>query len=327
MDKINNRNNWIFGNCKNVLEDKNELLRITILSMLNKTIKMFKYNNLPETITSKDIEIYNQVNGFTIWGKDPKTDKLYVFYGGLGGEPSPYYLPTKSIVTNPSLKLTEEWEIDKNCVVMPNDYFYQGLMPLNNKYGSLLTEAELSLKYAILNARIPALIQADDDVTAASAKAFINKVYSGADYGIISSQALLEGIKTYDFYKQAYIKDLIESIQYIKGTWYNELGLNAQFNMKREAINESEANMNDNILFPTVDGMLERREHALDKINNMFNTNITVELDSSWLHNTIKQDLEIDLISSEIEKGSEISDETENENNWYSYRYSKNVYT
>ena len=51
------RNSWIFGKCNNILNDKEALNKQIISQMLNKTITIFKYGNLPETITEKDIEI------------------------------------------------------------------------------------------------------------------------------------------------------------------------------------------------------------------------------------------------------------------------------
>lgn len=294
------RNSWIFGKCNNsILNDKALLQKQIISQMLNKTITIFKYGNLPETITDKDIEIITQVNGYSIWKE--VDGKLYVFYGSLGGEPNPYYLPTLAIIANPALRYNASLKIDEECVVMLNDYLYTGLMPLFNKYGSLLTEAEISLKYAIINARVPALLQSDNDNTYKSAQEFFSKIEKGDGYGIIASKEFFEGIKSQDFYKQPYIKDLIESIQYIKASWYNEIGLNSQFNMKREAINSAESRLNDDILHPTIDVMLQCRKKAIEKINKMFGTNITVELNSVWEQNKIEEDLLLQYQKAEVD--------------------------
>lgn len=299
MSTIPNRNEWIFSKCTSILEDKQQMLRHAVFQMLNKSVKIFKYGNLPETIETKDLETQLQVGGFAIWKE--VGGKLYTFRGGLGGEPNPYYLPTIATVANPALNYNANLKIDEECVVMLNDFYYQGLMPLFNKYGNLLVEAEISLKYAIINARVPALIQADNDSTYKSAEEFFKKVIEGKEYGIISSKEFFDGIRSHDFYKQAYIKDLIESIQYIKGSWYNEVGLNATFNMKREAINEAEATLNEDILYPTIDTMLECRKLALEKVNKMFGTNITVELDSVWAQNREQEELALDKEKAEIE--------------------------
>lgn len=299
MNGLNNRNNWIIGKCNNILQDKEKMLQALTFQMLNKTTKIFRYDNLPDTIEEKDLETLLQVNGFAIWHK--VDDKLYVFTGGLGGEPNVYYLPTIATVAIPALNYSKNLKIGEECVVMQNDYYYQGLMPLFNKYGNLLVEAELSLKYAILNARIPALIQADNENSLRSAQDFIQKVIDGKDYGIISNKEFFDGVRTQDFHKSSSIKDLIEAIQYIKGSWYNEMGLNAAFNMKREAINEAEATLNEDILYPTLDTMLECRRIALEKVNEMYGTNITVDFDSVWKQNREQEALALEMEEAEIE--------------------------
>lgn len=286
------------------MEDKDYLVKMAVTNMLNRSVRIFKYNGLPDTIPQKDLELILQVNGSATWARD-KDNKLYVFAAGLGGEPNPYYLPTLAVVANPALRLSKTFTIDKDCVVMLNDTMYQGLMPMFSKYAHLLAEAELSLKYAIINARVPALVQADNDGTYESAVEFFKKIVEGKEYGIISSKEFFDGIKTQDYYRQAYIKDLIESIQYIKGSWYSEIGLNAAFNMKREAINEAEASLNEDVLYPTIDTMLECRKIALDKINAMFGTNITVELDSIWKFNREHDELSIDVQKAELEQNEE----------------------
>lgn len=311
MDKIENRNSWIFGRLKNPLDDKDYMLKSVVMQMLNKSTKIFRYNNLPDTIQIKDLETQLQVGGYAIWKE--VGGKLYTFTGGLGGEPNPYYLPTVATVANPALNYTANLKIGEECVVMLNDHYYQGLMPLFNKYGSLLVEAEISLKYAIINARVPALVEADNDNTYKSAIEFFNKIIDGKDYGVIASKEFFEGIRSHDFYKQAYIKDLIESIQYIKGSWYNEIGLNAAFNMKREAINEAEATLNEDILYPTVDTMLECRKTAIDKVNKMFGTNISVELDSVWEQNREREELQLEIEELTIKAENDGGD-IENEN-------------
>lgn len=300
MGGLNNRNNWIIGKCNNILNHKEKMLEALTFQMLNKTTQIFKYENLPDTIQQKDLETQLQVNGFAVWSE--VDGNLYTFTGGLGGTPNVYYLPTIATIANPALNYSKNLVIDKDCVVMQNDYYYQGLMPLFNKYGNLLVEAELSLKYAIINARVPALIQADNDNTYKSAEEFFKKIVEGKEYGVISSKEFFDGIRSQDFYKQAHIKDLIEAIQYIKGSWYNEIGLNAAFNMKREAINEAEAMLNEDILYPTVDTMLECRRNALEKINSMYGTNITVDFTSVWKQNRIQEDLTIELKKAEVEE-------------------------
>ena len=320
MTTIPNRDNWSVGDkLSNILENKDFMIRSHIANMLNRATQMFKYNNLPETIKKKDLELQLLCHGFTVWKE--VEGKWYTFFAGLGGEPNPYYLPTIAIIANPALRYNASLEIDEDCVVMLNDNLYQGLLPTLVKYANLLVEAELTLKYAILNARIPMLMTADSDSAYDSATRLVKKVVDGEEYGIVvqtPTKKAFDGIDSFDFCKETHIKDIIEGVQYIKGSEYNEIGLNAAFNMKREAINEAEATLNEDILYPLADTMLECRREALKLVNEKRKAKgepeITVEFNSVWAKNRHHEELSLELVEAEInDKG--VNDNNEDDKN------------
>ena len=309
-DKINNRSNWIFSKVKNILWEKDELLLHNFNMTLSQTLQMFEYTGLPDTIPAKDLELQLQLNGYaTITEVD---GSLYSFVSGLGGEPNPYYLPTLSIVVNPYLKFNKSLTIDKDCVVVLNDKLYCGLTTFINKYASLLTEAEITLKQALINYRVPAITVVDNDKTKESANLFFEHVVNGDTYNIVTGVDIAESLYTKEFVKMPHIKEIIEGIQYIKGSRWTEIGINSVFNMKREAINEAESSMNDNTLLPLTDDLLECRRDGLNKVNKKYNTNITVDFSSAWKR--IREDIQLTnkVIESEV-KDNETDSNTDME--------------
>lgn len=64
----------------------------------------------------------------------------------------------------------------------------------------------------------------------------------------------------------SYLTQFIELHQYLTGTFYNEVGLNANFNMKREAIGDGESSLNEDSLLPLCELMLETRKRTLKKL-------------------------------------------------------------
>lgn len=312
MNSINSRNEWLFGKSTQKL-NKEEIQKNLISRMLMRTIKMFKYEGLPDTIPSKDLELILQTKGSVIIGK-ANDGNLYAFAGGLGGEPNPYYLPTIAVVANPALKLNKQWKIGDECVVGLNDYLYEGVLPTYNKYSSLLAESEISLRYAIINTRIPNIVQADNDSTAKSAELFFEKIYSGEDTGVVTTKDFFEGVKTLEYSKNNPITSIIEATQYIRSSWYAEIGLRTAYNMKREVVTEAEITMGDDILPPMVDMMLECRQKMVNEVNAMYGTNITVQLDSVWADNDKEADIALKLMESEIAQigpNGEIEEERE----------------
>ena len=278
----------LIGGCDYDFSDKKNCINTHIRYMLNRTQSMFKWDGLPDTIPQRDLELIIQCNGCAAFYK--YNGELYAFSGGLGGEPNPYYMPTIFTISNPALKLSVNAEINKDCIIVPNDAMYLGLLPLFSKYAASLTENELSIMVALINSRIPALISSDNDGATKSAEKYIADIKDGK-LGVIASQAFFDGIKTQPYGATSNsntITNLIESQQYIRATWFNDLGLNANYNMKRESINSGESQLNDDALLPLIDNMLECRKIAVDKINAMFETSISVDLASAWKDNEIE---------------------------------------
>lgn len=265
-------------------KNKQQNSKVQSLYMLNRTQHMFKWEGLPDTIPPRMLECYLQTNGNTCFYR--YEGNLYVFVGGLGGEPDVYYRPTIYTIANPALKLTVNAKINEDCIVMPNDSFYMGLLPLFSRYTTLITENELSMQLNIIQSRIISLISADDDRTFKSAKEYIEKVMRG-ELDVIADSQFFEGLKTQPYNSGAIhsLTDLIEMEQYLKASFYNELGINANYNMKRESLNTEESQLNHDALFPLIDDMLFNRKTYIEKVNSMFGTSITVDLDSSWKDN------------------------------------------
>lgn len=243
---------------------------------------MFEYEGLPETMQKTDLERLLQCNGFACVAE--RDGKLYAFYGGLGGEPNPYYLPTICTVANPALNFSQMFKIDVDCVIVKNDSYYNGLLPLINRYSAQLAENDISLRIADINARIISLITAPDGNTKLAAEEYIKKIIAG-EIGIIADESFLDGIKAQPLAGSGYagiITDLIELEQYLKASCYNELGINSNYNMKRESLNTEESQLNHDALIPLVDDMLENRKQGIEKVNQMFGTQISVKLGGVW---------------------------------------------
>ena len=292
--------------------DKSACIRQHIAYMLNRTQSMFRWDGLPDKIPERSLELFLQTNGNVCFYRH--NGELYVFTGAMGGEPDEYYMPTVYTISNPALKLSKSLEIGSECVVMPNDSLYLGLLPLFTRYASGMTENELSMKLAIINSRIVDLISAPDDRTRSSAEKYLSDIADGKP-GVIAENAFLDGIRAQPYGTTANsnaLTNLIETEQYFKASWFNELGLNANYNMKRESLNTSESQMNNDALLPLVDDMLKCRERAVEKVNKMFGTEISVSLASSWEDNEQEIELEHEQLSGQPETDETKGGETVN---------------
>lgn len=278
------------------IRDKDTAVTEFMANTLAKTQSMFEYEGLPDSIPQKELERLLQTTGNAF--VTSVDGVLYALSGGKGGEPDVYGRATLYTVANPALKLNKTYDIQKDGVLIENDSNGESLLPLIGRYAVLHTDGLISLNTASILTRITMLISASDDKTKQSADEFLRKIQDG-EFSIIGENAFFKGVnmQTAPTTNSVYITQLIELIQYYKASMYNELGLNANYNMKRERLNLGEVSMNVDVLLPYVDNMLKERQNAVEKINEMFDTEISVKLASSWglerdNYNALAADLE-----------------------------------
>lgn len=281
--------------------------------ILNKCQEMLEFDGLPETVPERNFRRLLQINGYGI-GLDPAITggNTYFFYGGLGGEPDPNYDPTIATVANPALKISGTYRIHEQAVVIRHDAWEQGLLPLILPYATLAAETDLSLRMALINARIPSLISANDDRTYTSAKDFLKQLESG-DIGLIFETKLFEALRVQPYANTAASQtftDLIEVTQYLKASLWNDLGINANYNMKRESLSMTESQMGDDGLLPYIDGVVKSIQTGLDEYNELFGTNITVSKGSAWKSREIEEELQHDAMKNGEEGKTDESPDT-----------------
>ena len=310
------KNNYLFNKkFDSIIKDKELMLNVFMRLMLARTQSMFVYSGLPETIPQEYLERYLQIYGHCIIAEHG--NDLYAFNGDLCGLEDVYHNPTQYIVANVALNLTKTYDINQNCILCKNDSYLQGLSLILRKYGTLLIENELTLYTLIKNSRASILISAPDDKTKQSCELFIDKLDRG-EMSIIGESQFFDGIKVQSTMQGSagIVIQFIELQQYIKASCLNEIGLNANYNMKRESLNSAESALNDDYLIPLIDNMLYCRQTFIEGVNKMFGTHFSVELHSAWRTNKledIKQDsLAEEFISTENTESTENPEATEN---------------
>lgn len=288
------------------VRDKDTAVTEFMANTLAKTQSMFEYEGLPDSIPQKELERLLQTTGNAF--VTSVDGVLYALSGGKGGEPDVYGRATLYTVANPALKLNKTYDIQKDGVLIENDSNGESLLPLIGRYAVLHTDGLISLNTASILTRITMLISTSDDKTKQSADEFLRKIQDG-EFSIIGENAFFKGVnmQTAPTTNSVYITQLIELIQYYKASMYNELGLNANYNMKRERLNLGEVSMNVDVLLPYVDNMLKERQNAVEKINEMFDTEISVKLASSW---GLKRD-NYNALAADLETAKENPDPTD----------------
>lgn len=294
------------------VKSKNDAVNFFIENTLNKTQSMFFYDNLPPTMPAAEIENILQRFGYCVVA-DVSGD-LYALRASLGGETNAYNKPTLATVSNVYLNLNKTYciESNKDAVLFKNDFLCRGLLDIIGKYAVLLTDSQISLNTAAVLSRLTMLLTASDDLSKQSADLFVEKILNG-DFSVIAENAFLKGVNLQSINANGVFKitDLIELNQYYKANMLLEIGLNANYNMKRERLSEKEILVNNTEILPLVENMLTERKNAVNAINEKFGTNISVDLKSAWKTEKENNDKTAETLETETDSETDETKETE----------------
>lgn len=294
--------------------DKEDITRQNLAWLLNKTAQMFEYKNLPSTIPKIALERILQFTGSVLIWKVPENykpngfglsfnyadvmnaddaTKLYAFPLNLAEAPDPYDEPYQAIITSPGFipTISETVTLNKDAIPIRNDSMYQGLYKLHYKYAKLLTEAEISLQstLVLLRDQMTFICKTPDQM--ASVSQYMDSREAG-EYAAILAPELGSPLEAVAREGRSNAVELaVNGVQAIRSAWFNEIGLNPSFSLKREYTSAQEIDSNTDLLMPIIDDMFEQRKKGIENVNALFGTNISVERSSAW---KVKEE-EIDL--------------------------------
>lgn len=292
----------------NIVKDKKQSANSYYRYFLARLSRMFEYKNLPDTIPHEVLDRYLMNNGIACITK--VDGELYVFYGNLGGPQDVYYRPTEFIISNPHIKTesgelftanipinpsyapcasTQDEPTTQEGVLMRNDTEWIGLAPMLSRYSYLMAENILTLRTADVMLRITALLTAPSDKERMAAIEYLKSMEKG-ELGVIGESPFFDGVKLQSppSNNGSYLTQFIEYQQYLKGSIFNELGLVANYNMKREAIGKGESTLDQDAIIPLADNMLICRQEDMKRVNELYGTDISVSFSSAWLENQIE---------------------------------------
>lgn len=258
--------------------DKKQINKAVRDYLFATAMTMFRYDGLPDNVRPEDLERMLLENGeliFTKW-----QDEYYIFqFTGAGrqnylGEWDSYQ------VNNPYVNCNAVFT-DKDAVRIRNTDNAVSLAGMLDMYSELLSESYITLNMSDVNARLSFLISAGDSATKASAELFLKQVYDGKQ-GIIGSQPLLESLSVNPLAEHRDFQSVIELNKFYYSDFFQKIGLTNLYNNIHDRISATETEFTATSIYPFVDNMKKNREAAIEKINQLFGLNVTVEFTSSW---------------------------------------------
>lgn len=273
--------------------------------LYEKLIRIFKYENLPETMPRDALENYIMQNGY---GGVVKNGYGIVAvpctkYGvGL----YPRYEPLAQYCT-PLMQGTNLL-IGRDIIVIKNNSYELSCDSIVKRYARQLADFDSTINILTSNARIPVLPSFDNEDSAESYKAVmvanrLGQVDTVLDKSFIQKGAFTPFTNTSNTAK---INDVVSARNEILRTFLNEIGITTASD-KRERMVVDEVNVNSQLLLFNVADMLECRQKGVEQINALLGTNITVDLSDEYKF--IKN--EVSDKTDTLKEGDDIEDKSE----------------
>ena len=281
------------------------------------TMRLIILDGLPETIDETFLKYCLITLGKIVFFQldesipDLRQSKMYPLQPGdlvaLPGNKSDvqtiYYMNRNVNVTNPVFTKTYHLTPGKDCEIVyctePDKYRifgYGGLYALIARTATILADNDISINCAQKNTRLVNVIGADDQTTATSAECAVRAMYDGQPYIVVQSNLIgnLSSIPMTQKTSSGEITQLIEMRQYIYSHFYEALGLQTHDNMKKERLITEEINDNAEISALNIDDIITSIQDGLNRVNAMFDTNITASINPIVLHAHDEDDAAMD---------------------------------
>ena len=267
--------------------------------LLNKTMSCFYITGLPDTVNPEYLKSNLLLNGNI--GITEFNGNLYACIGSVGGPPNEYYVGTVYTIANPVLG-SKMMDIGKDGVVIYNnsideftgDAFVSGIYELINQTATLLADNIISINCNQINSRVQAMATADSEAQALGAEIVLKKMYAGQPYQVLRSD-LIDKINVNPINTSANAQNLAELVElhnYIISNYFQSIGIRANDIRKKSHVLQDEIDVQNDYLQVSILEILTSWQVGFDKVNELFGTDIHVELNPALIHTLIDDNMQ-----------------------------------
>lgn len=236
-------------------------------------INMFKWDNLPDTVDERFLELALCEKGYCLYFNDDIMGNLALTCM-IGGELDVYRIPTRRIAF--AVNGYQAERTNKDSVLIFNNYLHTPTMQTISLYAERLTAIERAIDLNVNAQKTPIALLTDEKQKRTIEE--IYRKYEGNAPVIIGAKNLdLDSVKALTT-GAPYVADKLNILK--RQIWNEALtffGIENANTEKRERLVSDEITSNLGGVQAQRYVMLNAREQAVDKINRMFGTNISVK--------------------------------------------------
>lgn len=252
--------------------------------LFNFCLTMFEYKNLPESLPAREIESNLLMTGHCIVFPDmadivTACTSLYGF--------DRYYNPTNAIFANVKMR-SKNLNIGENCEIIYNSSLKDNVLYIKSdssmmsfikRYSRMLADVESSMDIYMVNSRLTSFPVASSDSVMQNLKLFFKKLKRG-ERGIISDDSIIQQFRSVDISRASVhdgVNDWLVARDKILEMFFRDIGVKF-YNPKKAQVSEDELQVNNQMLVISLDDMLRERQRGIERVNNLFATNISVDI-------------------------------------------------
>ncbi len=269
MSKRSRKNDlFVLSAVDNAMTYNRYFLRLSELA-----ISRFKWNNLPDTIDERFLELILFAQGHAVFFKDEVMGFL-ALQGAIGGAFNQYRIPTtrRAIADNGYQKSLTE----KDSIIIYDNYLHTNTSPMIEQFARRLANFDRIIDVNINAQKTPMLIICDENERLTMENLYMR--YDGNQPFIFGDKGLNKNGVTVLKTDAPYNADRIYEL---KTQVWNEaltyLGISNTNVVKKERLISDEVTRNNAGTIASRHSPLEARRQAADKINRMFGLDITVD--------------------------------------------------
>lgn len=247
--------------------------------LVSKCQGLFYYENLPDTLNSWEIEknLILKGNGAIV----EKKGGLYIPFTGTVYGYDEYDVPDRFTFSQPILGGGSYLDGQK-CAIVWNthydklDYTQSLLFSIIKRYARVLADIDSTIHSQLVGGRLGRMGMAQNSQVGQAVDEVMTKLALGDVSTIVNSQMLVDNFKPLQFNNVEFIAELTRTRDYMLNCFYNEIGINTLEEKKERMITDEITNDN-RLLMANIDEMYSMRVANVDKINQVFGTNIVVK--------------------------------------------------
>jgi hypothetical protein len=243
---------------------------------LNLAINRFTWKNLPNGLTSEQLELLLINKGQLMYFKDKNLGELLLPCFATS-DLNPYGLPTNYTVNGENGKYNETIDIDEGAILKNNPLGKPDISKIET-YAKRIDNVEMTQDVNLFQQCMPKLILADED-SKLTAKGIIEKIRKFR-FVIFGKKSLVNNVTTSDVLDTS-SPYIIDKLQQQKVEYKNELltylGINTVNIMKKERVNTEEVNANNDYTATNIDLMYDLRVKFCEEVKQKFGKDIQVE--------------------------------------------------